>query len=1222
MAPINGSNGDNDLIGTAGDDDIRGKGGNDTLSGLGGNDELDGGSGNDDLFGGADNDLLEGRSGDDLLEGGDGHDTLDGSSGNDTLNGGDGNDSIDAGSHDDEIAGGDGNDTIDAGSGDDNVVGGDGDDLIDGHTGDDTIAGGTGDDTITGGAGLDTSVFEGSIADFALSAAGSNIIVSDQNTADGDEGTDTVGNGVEFLQFDDYTLDLDGGNNAPVALVGGQTTDEDSVLDFDLTVIDFDGDDVKSPVVSVTGSGTINVVGLGVLNAGYSGLGLATDFSFEFDPGNGYQYLAIGEDVTETVTIVSTDQFGALFEQTFEIVIAGVNDDPVANGDSGIGFATDEDSSTLTANVLNNDTDIDASDTLSVSSFDAVSAGGGLVTSNGDGTFNYDPNGQYESLGKDDSTTDSFQYTVTDGNGGFDTATVTVAIGGVNDAPIGNDDGGVGFTTDEDTAFVTGSVLTNDTDVDNGAVLSASLLDTSGTLGLVIDNGDGTFSYDPNGQFESLAVGETATDSFTYTVTDDTGATDTATVTVTINGANDAPDAGNDAATTLPDTAVDINVIGNDSDPDASDVLTVSGLIQPEHGEITESGGIITYTPDTGFVGVDGFSYTVSDGNGGFDTANVSVTVGIPPVGNTAPIAIAATIEAIADEGGANLLTIDFNTLTVNGEPIISDTQQSIAQLDITSFELTADGRADAEITETSPNVFQINLDDLNVDDGVTGNFLIEYSVSDGQPTNNTSSSTIILQVTNPDGSPGNNAPVAGDDIVTQTEEDGDIVLTLLGAGGLATDPDVGDTLTVTSLTFTDDLGNPLGFDPLEEGATALVGGVLTINPLVFGLGDTETGTFLVNYTVSDGEDSDSGVVTLNLTGTTVNTAPTADIGNEVRSDPDDVFDLDGPEHYEFDLNSLVDDIDQDPVTISLISIVDGLGVPVVGTIENGVVSINLFDLNVLAGEVENLTISYSANDGVAASVLNTVNVTVNGPPVDLTGSIVVDFEEFSADPGFTVPIDNIGGLGIVGTANVLEIDEMALEDSGRVAPGLTNGQTTVGGSNAAVITGALSNFDGVADPTYTFTAYAPGATLEIGDGPVGPILAPEPFFGTAFDLQSMSLTSLDGDAVAVTIIPYRVDDLGSNNYDFVAVDSFVVTVSSGVSPLIDFNSAPFIDDLTFNFDDPDTTEVETSAFDNIVALEFVTTGELVQINPNDVLSDFLPQNDDPLVIDDLVFDI
>ncbi|MGL5083095.1 MAG: Ig-like domain-containing protein [Microcoleaceae cyanobacterium] len=95
------------------------------------------------------------------------------------------------------------------------------------------------------------------------------------------------------------------------------------------------------------------------------------------------------------------------------------------------------------------------------------------------------------------------------------------------------------FTTDEDTTFVTGNVLNNDSDPD-GDSLNIVSIDTTGTLGTVTDNGDGTFTYNPNGQFEALNDGQTATDSFSYTINDGNGGTDTATVTVTIDGVSDA----------------------------------------------------------------------------------------------------------------------------------------------------------------------------------------------------------------------------------------------------------------------------------------------------------------------------------------------------------------------------------------------------------------------------------------------------------------------------------------------------------------------------------------------------------------------------------------------------------------------------------------------------------------------------------------------------------
>ncbi|MEM9271740.1 MAG: cadherin-like domain-containing protein [Cyanobacteria bacterium P01_F01_bin.143] len=90
------------------------------------------------------------------------------------------------------------------------------------------------------------------------------------------------------------------------------------------------------------------------------------------------------------------------------------------------------------------------------------------------------------------------------------------------------------FNTDEDTAFTTSSILTNDTDPD-GDLLSITAIDTTGTLGIVTNNGDGTFDYDPNGQFESLSNGESAIDTFSYTISDGS-LTDTGTVTIEIAG--------------------------------------------------------------------------------------------------------------------------------------------------------------------------------------------------------------------------------------------------------------------------------------------------------------------------------------------------------------------------------------------------------------------------------------------------------------------------------------------------------------------------------------------------------------------------------------------------------------------------------------------------------------------------------------------------------------
>ena len=88
---------------------------------------------------------------------------------------------------------------------------------------------------------------------------------------------------------------------------------------------------------------------------------------------------------------------------------------------------------------------------------------------------------------------------VTDGTGNIHSATTTLTVKNLPPNAIG--DGGVGFESDEDNFFTTGNVLINDSDPNGNDVLSVAGVDLTGTRGLVIDNGDGTFTYNPNGQF-------------------------------------------------------------------------------------------------------------------------------------------------------------------------------------------------------------------------------------------------------------------------------------------------------------------------------------------------------------------------------------------------------------------------------------------------------------------------------------------------------------------------------------------------------------------------------------------------------------------------------------------------------------------------------------------------------------------------------------------------
>jgi VCBS repeat-containing protein len=245
-------------------------------------------------------------------------------------------------------------------------------------------------------------------------------------------------------------------------------------------------------------------------------------------------------------------------------------------------------------------------DTLSIQSVGA--ANNGTVTIGGT-TVTYTPNADY-------TGSDSFTYTISDGNGATDTATVNVEVTRTNDAPAAADDN---YTTNEDvelTVAVPG-VLLNDTAADDDP-LEATLVSGPSHGTLTLDR-DGSFSYLPDPDFNG-------TDSFTYKADDGIAQSDSATVTLTVNAVNDAPEAIDDSATTDQDMEKTIDVLANDIDVDST-TLSVTGASDPSNGTaVINADNTITYTPNQGFDGVDTFTYTVSDGSES-DTGTVSVDV-------------------------------------------------------------------------------------------------------------------------------------------------------------------------------------------------------------------------------------------------------------------------------------------------------------------------------------------------------------------------------------------------------------------------------------------------------------------------------------------------------------------------------------------------------------------------------------------------------------------
>lgn len=187
-------------------------------------------------------------------------------------------------------------------------------------------------------------------------------------------------------------------------------------------------------------------------------------------------------------------------------------------------------------------------------------------------------------------------------------------VGAVNDPPGAVDDA---YSVNEDgTLQVTApGVLGNDIDVDGDpltAVLESGVI--NGTLTL---NADGSFIYEPAPDFNGI-------DSFTYKANDGSSDSNVATVTITVDSIDDEPNAVDDNVTLETEDPMEIDVLANDTGlGDGPVVVTIETL--PLYGEVEVVDNRIRYTPSGPLTGADTFTYTVTDADGDFSTAMVTV---------------------------------------------------------------------------------------------------------------------------------------------------------------------------------------------------------------------------------------------------------------------------------------------------------------------------------------------------------------------------------------------------------------------------------------------------------------------------------------------------------------------------------------------------------------------------------------------------------------------
>lgn len=419
------------------------------------------------------------------------------------------------------------------------------------------------------------------------------------------------------------------------------------------------------------------------------------------------------------------------------------NSGPEAADDA---YATDEDSAIAPAapGVLGNDSDPD-SDPLTVSDHDPTSAQGAVVNVSPDGSFSYDPTGAaaLQALDDGESVDDTFGYTASDGTS-TDTATVTVTVDGVNDAPTAMDDM---FMATEDTPLVIAApgVLVNDDDVD-GETITAVLDSGPSNASTFILNADGSFSYTPAMDFNGV-------DSFTYHATDGDADSAVVTVTISVGAVNDGPNAVDDTFMTGEDAVLNEpapGVLMNDTDPE-NDPLTVTAFdaTSTQGASVNvNADGSFSYDPtgaaalqalDDGEMVDDTFTYTIDDGSGNPDTATVTVTVN---GANDAPVAV--------DDAYA---TDEDVTLNVPAAGVLgNDTDVDVETL--TAVLVSGPSNADAFVLNADGSFSYTPAANYNGPDSFT------YRANDGTVSSNIATVTITVN-------PVNDPPVADDETFT-----------------------------------------------------------------------------------------------------------------------------------------------------------------------------------------------------------------------------------------------------------------------------------------------------------------------------------------------------------------------------------------------------------------------------------------------------------------------
>ncbi|MEC4090247.1 Ig-like domain-containing protein [Pseudoalteromonas rubra] len=509
---------------------------------------------------------------------------------------------------------------------------------------------------------------------------------------------------------------------------------------------------------------------------------------------------------------------GVTAEAEVTLLIERVNQDPIAF-DNHYALAQNSELTVSGAGLLVNDIDFDG-DALTVNTTPVTDVQNGTLTLNADGSFNYQPNSDF--IG-----TDSFEYQVEDGNGGSNTATITLLIETEvsNFPPVAVNDS---YQTNEDEQLFVDlpGVLENDSDADEDT-LTLSIIEQPlmGTLEL---SDTGSFRYTP----QQNSYGQ---DYFVYQI-DDGAASVQAFVVIEVSEVNDAPLANDDSVEVAQGQPVSIAVAANDQDIDGSLNPTSLMLIEgPSHGDVSLNANRtqFIYQSEPSYRGSDIFTYQIQDDRGA--TSNVA-HVFIEVTGNNQP-PIAVNDSATTTQDVAVAIDVLAND---------SDSDGSLNYNSLTVVSAPANGSVTLDTVELSGFIY-------SPQSGFSGTDSFTYQVQDNEDgLSNTATVTITVE-------PLNQPPVAVNDSATTTQE------VAVAINVLANDSDSDGSLNYNSLTV---ISAP------TNGSVTL--DTVELSGFIYTPQSGFSGTDSFTYQVQDNEGGLSNTATVTITVERLNQPPVA----------------------------------------------------------------------------------------------------------------------------------------------------------------------------------------------------------------------------------------------------------------------------------------------------------------------------------------------------------